>query len=85
MNYKRPVYRTCLISKEKLLKSELIRLTRINNEVYLDLNQSLGGRGVYIKKDNKVIELATRKDVLSKALKARVKEEIYQELIRLAK
>ena len=85
MNYKRPVYRTCLISKEKLLKSELIRLTRINNEVYLDLNQSLGGRGVYIKKDIKVIELAFRKDALSKALKARVKEEIYQELIRLAK
>lgn len=85
MNYKRPVYRTCLISKEKLLKSELIRLTRINNEVYLDLNQSLGGRGVYIKKDNKVIELAIRKDALSKALKAGVKEEIYQELIRLVK
>ena len=85
MNYKRPVYRTCLISKEKLLKSELIRLTRINNEVYLDLNQSLGGRGVYIKKDNKVIELAIRKDALSKALKTRVKEEIYQELIRLVK
>ena len=85
MNYKRPVYRTCLISKEKLLKSELIRLTRINNEVYLDLNQSLGGRGVYIKKDIKVIELAFRKDALSKALKARVKEENYQELIRLAK
>ena len=85
MNYKRPVYRTCLISKEKLLKSELIRLTRINNEVYLDLNQSLGGRGVYIKKDIKVIELAFRKDALSKALKARVKEEIYQELIRLVK
>ena len=85
MNYKRPVYRTCLISKEKLLKSELIRLTRINNEVYLDLNQSLGGRGVYIKKDIKVIELAIRKDALSKALKARVKEEIYQELIRLVK
>lgn len=85
MNYKRPVYRTCLISKEKLLKSELIRLTRINNEVYLDLNQSLGGRGVYIKKDNKVIELAIRKDALSKALKAKVKEEIYQELIRLVK
>lgn len=85
MNYKRPVYRTCLISKEKLLKSELVRLTRINNEVYLDLNQSLGGRGVYIKKDNKVIELAIRKDALSKALKAKVKEEIYQELIRLVK
>ena len=85
MNYKRPVYRTCLISKEKLLKSELIRLTRINNEVYLDLNQSLGGRGVYIKKDNKVIELAIRKDALSKALKAKVKEETYQELIRLVK
>ena len=85
MNYKRPVYRTCLISKEKLLRSELIRLTRINNEVYLDLNQSLGGRGVYIKKDNKVIELAIRKDALSKALKAKVKEEIYQELIRLVK
>lgn len=85
MNYKRPVYRTCLISKEKLLKSELIRLTRINNEVSLDLNQSLGGRGVYIKKDNKVIELAIRKDALSKALKAKVKEEIYQELIRLVK
>ena len=85
MNYKHSVYRTCLISKEKLLKSELIRLARVNNEVYLDLNQSLGGRGVYIKKDIKVIELAIRKDALAKALKAKVKEEIYQELIRLAK
>ena len=54
MNIKRPVYRTCSVTKEKLLKQDLFRIVKTKSgEVKVDVNQVIPGRGVYIKKDLK--------------------------------
>ena len=72
----------CIISRESLLKNDLFRLTKIDNKVVFDENQNLPGRGVYIKKDLKVIELAHKRKALNKAFRTEVNEELYISLIQ---
>lgn len=83
MNIKRPVYRICALTREKYLKQDMFRVVKTKSgEVYLDLNQNISGRGVYIKKDLKVIEEAYKRKSLNKALRCQVNEDIYLQLIQ---
>ena len=81
MNKLPPIYRTCVISREKLLKEDLFRLVNIDGKVVLDEKHSLGGRGVYVKKDLATIERGRKKHSLSRVFKREVDESIYLELI----
>lgn len=84
MKTKKIPLRTCLISREKLEKKELIRIVRTpEKEVLIDLTGKLNGRGVYLKKDLEVFNKAQKKDVLSKALEIDVDPNIYEELKKL--
>ena len=83
MNIKRPVYRTCSVTREKLLKKDLFRIVKTKSgEVKVDIDQNIQGRGVYIKKDLKTIESAYQKKALNRALRCMVKEDIYLSLIQ---
>ena len=82
MNFKRPVYRICAVTRESHLRSDLYRVVRTKDGVYFDSNQNMKGRGVYIKKDLKVIETAYKKKALNRALRCEVKEEVYIALIQ---
>lgn len=83
MNKKRPVYRICVVTREKLLKEEMFRVVKIDNRVLVDIHQNIKGRGAYIKKDLKTIETSYKRHSLSKALKIDVKEDIYLSLVQL--
>ena len=82
MNIKRPVYRICVVTREKHLKSELYRIVKTKDGVFFDLKQNIQGRGVYIKRDLKTIESAYKRNTLSKSLHTPVDEEIYLSLIQ---
>ena len=82
MNFKRPVYRMCVVSRELLLKKDLFRLVKTSSGVVFDEKQNIQGRGVYIKKDLKTIELAFKRKSLNRALKTEVSEDIYLSLIQ---
>lgn len=81
MNKRSPVIRQCVITREYLEKSNLFRVAKINGKAYFDKEQNLGGRGVYIKKDIKVIELARKKNTLARSLHVNVEDEIYLSMI----
>ena len=81
MNKKAPIYRTCIATRKLFLKSDLYRVVKINGKIYFDLNQNMPGRGAYISKDLKAIQLAHDKHLFSKALRSEVSEDIYLELI----
>ena len=82
MNFKRPVYRMCVVSRELLLKKDLFRLVKTSSGIVFDEKQNIQGRGVYIKKDLKTIELAFKRKSLNKAFKTEVSENIYLSLIQ---
>ena len=82
MNKRAPIYRTCIVTHNKLLKSDLFRVVRNVNGIYFDRNQNMPGRGVYITKSIDIIKQAQKKHSLSRGLRCEVKDEIYMELIQ---
>ena len=51
--------RTCVVTKEKTLKKDLLRVVRNKDgEVIVDLTGKANGRGAYLKKDLEVIKKA---------------------------
>ena len=73
--------RTCVVTKEKYPKKELIRVVRDNlGNVSVDLNGKQNGRGKKIKKDLEVIALARKTKALEKYLEVLVPEEVYEQL-----
>ena len=74
--------RTCVITREKLEKKDLIRVVKNKqNEVFVDLTSKANGRGAYLKRDIEVIEKARKTKVLDKHLETTVPDKIYDELI----
>lgn len=85
MNKKIPM-RTCVVTKEKLPKRELIRIVRNKDgEVSVDTSGKLNGKGVYLKLEASVIEKAKSSKILNKYLSVDVSDSIYEELENLIK
>ena len=73
--------RSCVVTKEKLPKQELVRIVRTpEGEVTIDLTGKANGRGAYVKKDIEVINKARKSKILERALETTIPEEIYEEL-----
>lgn len=73
--------RTCVITKEKLPKQELIRIVRTpEGTVEIDLTGRMNGRGAYLKKDIEVFKKAQKAKTLNKILEIEVKDEIFEKL-----
>ena len=78
--------RTCLVTKEKLSKYDLIRVVKDkDNNIFVDQTGKLNGHGVYLKKDIEVINKAKEKRVLDKALAITIPDNIYNELIEIVR
>ena len=78
--------RTCVITKEKLPKNELIRVVRTpEGNVVIDESGKLNGRGAYLKLEESVIDKAKTSKVLNRVLEVEVPDSIYEELKSLIK
>ena len=78
--------RSCLITKEKLPKKDLIRIVRTpEGNVIIDEVGKANGRGAYLKKDIEVINKAKNNKVLERVLEVKVPDSIYDELIEKLK
>lgn len=65
-------------------KKEMIRVVRAKEgEVSVDLTGKKSGRGAYVSKTEKAVELAKKRKVLESQLEAEVPESIYDELLKV--
>ena len=81
MKTKKITLRSCVVSKEKLPKQELIRVVKNKeNEVFIDLTGKANGKGAYIKKDLAILEKAIKSKALEKHLETKIENSIYEEL-----
>lgn len=81
MKVKKIPMRSCVVTREKLPKQELIRVVRTpEQDVIVDVTGKANGRGAYLKKDLEVFEKAKKSKVLDKILEIEVKNEIYEKL-----
>ena len=85
MNKKIPM-RSCVITKEKLPKKELIRIVKDKeNNIIIDETGKANGRGAYLKKDIEVIKKAKKNKILGKELGVEIPNNIYEELENMIK
>ena len=81
MKVKKIPMRSCVVTREKCEKKDLIRVVRTpEGEVKIDLTGKMNGRGAYIKKDVLVVDKAKKSKVLDRHLEVNVPDTIYEEL-----
>lgn len=84
MKIKKIPMRSCVITKEKLPKNELIRVVRTtDNTVIIDTTGKVNGRGAYLKKDREVFEKARKSKILERHLECSIDSSLYDELDKL--
>lgn len=76
--------RTCVVTKEKLPKQELIRIIRTpEGTVVVDTTGKANGRGAYLKRDMATFEKAKQSKVLNHHLEVEVPDAVFEELRKL--
>ena len=79
MKVKKIPMRTCIVTREKLPKGQLVRVVRTpEGTVVIDTTGRTNGRGAYLKKDLQVIEKAMTSKVLNRALETEVPSEVFE-------
>ena len=82
MKNKKIPMRTCVVTKEKCEKRDLLILVRTpEGDVIVDDTLKANGRGAYLKKDKGVIESAKKSKILERHLETSISDEIYDELL----
>ncbi|MDD4298170.1 MAG: YlxR family protein [Bacilli bacterium] len=73
--------RTCVVTKEKCSKGELIRIVKDNTgNIFIDETGKANGRGAYLKRDMDVIKRARIEKQLDHHLEASIPSSVYDEL-----
>lgn len=84
MKVKKIPIRTCVVTREKCEKKELIRVVRTpDGNVEVDLTGKKNGKGAYLKLSLDVIEKAKKSKALDRVLEVTVPNEIYEDLKKL--
>lgn len=78
--------RTCVVTKEKMPKKDLLRIVKSPEGVIsIDLTGKSNGRGAYLKKDTAVILKAQQNKALDRALEVEIPADKYQEMLDCTK
>lgn len=86
MKVKKIPMRTCVVTKEKLPKQELIRVVRTpEGTVIVDTTGKANGRGAYLKKDLATFEKARQSKALNRHLETEVPDTVFEQLQELVK
>ena len=81
MKQKKIPMRTCVVTKEKFPKKELIRVVRTpEGNIIVDETGKVNGHGAYIKKDLEVLKLAKKSKALAHYLETEIDDEVYARL-----
>lgn len=78
-----PNIRKCVITHQRLEKNELIRVVKVNEVVKIDQFGNIKGRGAYVIPKLNIVLKAKKKNAFARALKTKVNDEIYDNLINL--
>ena len=82
MKQKKIPMRTCVVTREKYPKKELIRVVRTpEGNVEVDTNGRMNGHGSYLKLDREVILKAKKRKVLNRHLEVEVPDTVYDILL----
>ena len=72
--------RRCVACRQSKQQNEMLRIARVNDKYSIDEKNALGGRGAYICKDKKCMDLTIKKRLLNRAFKTNLDVSIYEAL-----
>ena len=76
--------RSCVVTREKLPKSELLRIVRTTDgSVIADVSGKVNGWGAYIKRDIVVLEKAKKSKILERQLETTISDDVYDEIKKI--
>lgn len=80
MKVKKIPMRTCIVTREKYEKKELLRIVRTpEGNVIIDPTGKANGRGAYLKKDIEVINKAEKTKILERILEVSIDAAVYEQ------
>lgn len=86
MKTKKIPMRSCIVTKEKCEKRDLLRIVRTpEGNVIVDITGKANGRGAYLKKTVEVINSAEKTKILERVLETPVPSSIYEEAREIIK
>ena len=86
MKTKKIPMRTCVVTKEKWEKRDLLRIVRTpEGKVIVDITGKANGRGAYLKKEAEVIKKAQTSKILERILEVTIPDAVYEEALNLCK
>jgi len=84
MKIKKIPMRSCVVTRERLPKGELVRVVRTpEGNVIVDVTGKANGRGAYLKKDLSVFEKAYNSKILNRILEVEVPQSVFDDLRKL--
>ena len=84
MKNKKIPMRSCVVTREKLPKGELLRIVRTTDgTIVADETGKINGSGAYIKKDSEVLLLAKKNKALERALETTIDDSVYDEILNI--
>lgn len=76
--------RKCVATNEQFPKKDMFRIVRTpEGNVEIDSVGKMNGRGAYLSKTKKAIEIARKKKVLERYLEVSINDEIYDKLLEM--
>jgi len=73
--------RSCVVTREKLPKLELLRIVKTTDgNIVVDISGKINGRGAYIKRDIEVLDKAIKSKILERELETTISDEVYEEI-----
>ena len=86
MKNKKIPMRSCVVTREKLPKQELLRIVKTpDGKILIDESGKLNGKGAYIKKDIAVLEKAKKSKILERVLETAIDDNIYNMIYEIIK
>lgn len=77
--------RTCLVTRQKLNKNQLIRLIKIGDCLVIDKNQNKQGRGYYISKQPNIFKNPNIVKIISNKTNTKNNDKIIEQLKEIVK
>ena len=83
MKVKKIPMRTCVVTREKLPKKDLLRIVKFDGVVSVDATGKQNGKGCYIKKDRDTLLKAKKSKILDRVLETTIEDNIYDQIEKL--
>lgn len=77
------ITRTCIVCKQKFEQKDLSRIVLFNQQLNVQTDKKLNGRGAYVCKNPKCVQNLVKTKALNRAFKQNINLDEYQKILNI--